>query len=940
MKKICKIVCYTLVFSSLLLASWSVASLDDTAAPEWKNQDQNKTIIRSGENITLYAQGKDNVALDHAYLATNETGEWRTFSGIQDWPYCKQLVINYTLVEADLINFPVLITYTSPDFAPHAQPDADDFIFVDSTTTIRYNHEIEYYNSATGELAAWVNIPLLSSKKDTVLYMYYGNPGCGNQQNVAGTWDSNFIMIDHLTGATTADLKDSSANHWDVTSSGGSPSYNQVGKAGRCVDFDGVDDSLQTNLFRLPTDSSYTAGAWVYVDGNAGMRRYIFEGVSTNLAISLLVWTNETFKNFAKTDSGGATASSYSTTQVDVANPQWYYVCTRVNTATDDLELFVNGLMERNVPITGLVNPEPSGLNIGTSQNAPNSWMNGKIDEIRISNVSRSDAWIKTEYTMMNSPTLFLTVKNYSPLKMQENDQWQWSNFTWQNPEIVQGIVGWRIYYEDTNGNTIMTDIKSFTVVETNSPPVRPGSPSGSNTGVVEEEYVYTVNPVTDRESDDIAFLFDWGDGNTSGWTEYVSSGSGMSKSYTWGATGSFGIKVKAKDRYGLESDWSPILVVTIAPSPGQVLRIDVPSSVREASSFQMNIMTNAGTPVEGARVEVFNKIYYGMSGGIINLSAPVVEQNTEYAMVASKEGYVSATAMITVLNDENVAQQGWIYGKISDESWDSISDAKICVFATGMESTQKCVFTDLQGRYYLLVPVGTYTVEVTKQGYETYTKHDITVGEHEAIGVNVVLKSVENASGGTKEEIIDYAIQYGIKEGIIGGEITLTKIQPSTVTVYDTRVNIEIPSITETGVFQFTVAGPNATNGTVIAIRIDYPENVLNKKVMDLKEIVVTYDGKPIKMAASSGDIFRPMSHDEQPMWAGLLTEKLYILVSVPSFSEHEITIHAEEIIPVIGGIVVVLLYCSMIILGGVLFFSPMLADIIRRRRIIHNKK
>jgi len=30
---------------------------------------------------------------------------------------------------------------------------------------------------------------------DTVIYMYYGNPNCENQQNKFDVWDSDFIMI-------------------------------------------------------------------------------------------------------------------------------------------------------------------------------------------------------------------------------------------------------------------------------------------------------------------------------------------------------------------------------------------------------------------------------------------------------------------------------------------------------------------------------------------------------------------------------------------------------------------------------------------------------------------------------------------------------------------------------------------------------------------------
>ena len=285
-------------------------------------------------------QGKDDIALDWAYLATNEEGEWRPWWN-SNWEYRIPIIIDHSFVEADFTNFPILITHISSDFMSHAQTNGDDFVFIDATHTTQYAHEIEYYNSATGELIAWVNISFLSSSENTVLYVYYGNPTCSNQENIPGVWDSDFILVQHMAGSSWDDLDDSSDSGWDITSAGGNPTYNQAGLAGRCVDFDGNGDYFKTGDFRLLEDSSHTGSAWVYVDGNAETRRYVFEGDSDS-GISLLVWTNESFKNIARTADEWPVC--YSDTIVDVGSPEWFYICTRANAVTDELELFVNGV--------------------------------------------------------------------------------------------------------------------------------------------------------------------------------------------------------------------------------------------------------------------------------------------------------------------------------------------------------------------------------------------------------------------------------------------------------------------------------------------------------------------------------------------------------------------------------------------------------------------
>ena len=97
MRKICSIwVCMLLLICFLPLLVEVAAS----GSPLFQNQGQNKSSIRPGENILLYAQGKDDIALDWAWLATNETGEWKNHTGFLGWSYFKQIVIFYSRTDS------------------------------------------------------------------------------------------------------------------------------------------------------------------------------------------------------------------------------------------------------------------------------------------------------------------------------------------------------------------------------------------------------------------------------------------------------------------------------------------------------------------------------------------------------------------------------------------------------------------------------------------------------------------------------------------------------------------------------------------------------------------------------------------------------------------------------------------------------------------------
>ena len=94
-----------------------------------------------------------------------------------------------------------------------------------------------------------------------------------------------------------------------------------------------------------------------------------------------------------------------------------------------------------------------------------------------------------------------------------------------------------------------------------NHPPEKPKI-DGPLNGKPRKEYTYTVTSY-DPDSDNVSYFFDWGDDSYTFWTEFVPSGTPVSRSHSWACSGTYTIRVKAKDEYGMEGDWK-ILVVTM----------------------------------------------------------------------------------------------------------------------------------------------------------------------------------------------------------------------------------------------------------------------------------------------------------------------------------------------------------------------------------------
>jgi hypothetical protein len=97
-----------------------------------------------------------------------------------------------------------------------------------------------------------------------------------------------------------------------------------------------------------------------------------------------------------------------------------------------------------------------------------------------------------------------------------------------------------------------------------NNPPAKPSPPTGETKGRVGTYYNFSAI-TTDPDGDCVRYNFSWGDGNYSGWSQYsLLSGEICTVSHNWSVKGNYEIKVQAEDRWGLVTDWSDPLTITM----------------------------------------------------------------------------------------------------------------------------------------------------------------------------------------------------------------------------------------------------------------------------------------------------------------------------------------------------------------------------------------
>ena len=156
-------------------------------------------------------------------------------------------------------------------------------------------------------------------------------------------------------------------------------------------------------------------------------------------------------------------------------------------------------------------------------------------------------------------------------------------------------------------------------------------------------------------------------------------------------------------------------------------------------------------------------------------------------------------------------------------------------------------------------------------------------------------------------------------------------------ITYNDVTINIE--SLTKEQL-SFIVNNSEGVGGKIITIRFG------PGTLQDMKNISVLYDNQSISWVSFDA-IFTPTSALMNATWTSVLAidaegaEILYLLIWVPHFSEHTISIISfTQLVEAFDIITIAIFYSAISIIVVVFFFSPLLGSIAHRRLYLRKKK
>jgi hypothetical protein len=364
-------------------------------------------------------EGLNQYSTTSALTNATFTGWWNS-----NWLYCKKITVDNDRlgIQTTLSNFPVLIYTASSDYTK-AHPTGKDFVFVDATNTTQYNHEIERFNvSGDNTLIAWVNVTSISPSADTILYMYYGNPSCSNQQNPTGTWNSGYSGVWHMNDSSNTKRVRDSTWHNNIAFKQATNNPLQIaGKVGYAQSY-GTSDvylAIRNDTSVQMTTYDVTISVWVNNLGNlnegSSYSMIIDAGSGATSSGYILAYDNYTGRKWLEVDISNKTSRiTAQSNNLSIWNRGWQFITVRYD-RDGFVYSYLNNTFQGKTSISllngqNLINTGGSNITIGRDQTSSSGHWYGYLDEFALSKTLRSSDWINATFNTQNRTTGLLSL--------------------------------------------------------------------------------------------------------------------------------------------------------------------------------------------------------------------------------------------------------------------------------------------------------------------------------------------------------------------------------------------------------------------------------------------------------------------------------------------------------------------------------------------------
>lgn len=263
-------------------------------------------------------------------------------------------------------------------------------------------------NPANGRAEIWVKAPSVSGVSNTPLYVWYKKPGepadgASSTYGSQAVWDANYLAVLHLqnnvnVGATTPDSTAAGRNFTGV--SGNITAI--AGKISNGLDFNATRYLTKADENPALRPANLTLEAWIKADATS---TFNVVAMKTNGSSWTLGWGLD-FRspNLRFWLNSYNSASS----MVEVAPGTVNNRLIQAKYNGSQISMRMDGNSPTTISYSTAISYDGDAVHIGWHSGGSN--FDGRVDEFRLSNTARSDAWTLTTWNSQNSPATFVVV--------------------------------------------------------------------------------------------------------------------------------------------------------------------------------------------------------------------------------------------------------------------------------------------------------------------------------------------------------------------------------------------------------------------------------------------------------------------------------------------------------------------------------------------------
>jgi biopolymer transport protein ExbB len=321
------------------------------------------------------------------------------------WKYRKKITLDTSTQGADikeaLTDFPVLVRLHSGNFTfENAKDDGSDIRFVAGDDKTPLKHHVERYDQKDGMAFLWVKVPRISpASNQDFIWAYYGNSSAAQDQETGGTYDTPQLAVYHFNekDGVPRDATAYGNNAKEFTGKPGTAGPIRLG-----ISFKGEGEKMVISKSpSLNPSKGFTYSAWIKLARSQEDARLLSWDDGKQ---SIIIGIEGTKLYGAFSDQKTKTVTGKT---ADVPAQKWIHVAITAEPGKN-IVIYTNGQERATQKLSGGL-PEPAtDIAIGASLQGKNS-LAGDMDEIKITGIARSPAWMRAVAVGEAPETPFLT---------------------------------------------------------------------------------------------------------------------------------------------------------------------------------------------------------------------------------------------------------------------------------------------------------------------------------------------------------------------------------------------------------------------------------------------------------------------------------------------------------------------------------------------------